>query len=66
MNISISPYRHRFLVSVISQAVWIYHRFNNSYRDIEEQMAYRGIQVSYQAPKIRSSFKLANLLIGDK
>jgi len=48
MNSSATPYRHRFPVSIISQAVWTYHRFNNSLRDIEEQMAYRGIQVSYE------------------
>jgi putative transposase len=48
MTLSVAPRRHRFPISIISQAVWIYHRFNNSYRDIEEQMAYRGIQVSYE------------------
>ena len=58
MTLSASPPRHRFPVSIISQAVWIYHRFNNSYRDIEEQLAYRGIQVSYET--IRSwSIKFA-------
>ena len=25
--------RHRFPVSIISQAVWLYHRFNHSYRE---------------------------------
>ena len=29
-------------------AVWLYHRFNNSYRDIQEQMAYRGIIMSHE------------------
>ncbi len=48
MTLSTAPRRHRFPVSIISQAVWIYRRFNNSYRDIEEQMAYRGIHVSYE------------------
>ncbi|WP_032113949.1 IS6 family transposase [Candidatus Paracaedibacter symbiosus] len=48
MTLTAAPRRHRFPVSIISQAVWIYHRFNNSYRDIEEQMAYRGVQVSYE------------------
>nr|WP_269517044.1 hypothetical protein [Candidatus Paracaedibacter symbiosus] len=32
MTLSVAPRRHRFPVSIISQAVWIYHRFNNSYR----------------------------------
>jgi len=48
MSLSTTPPRHRFPVSIISQAVWIYHRFNNSYRDIEEQMAFRGIRVSHE------------------
>jgi putative transposase len=59
MNLSTIPYRHRFPASIISQAIWAYHRFNNSYRDIEEQMAYRGLQVSYET--IRSwSIKFAD------
>jgi putative transposase len=48
MALSAAPLRHRFPVSIISQAVWIYHRFNNSYRDIEEQLAFRGISVSHE------------------
>lgn len=59
MTLSSAPPRHRFPVSIISQAVWIYHRFNNSYRDIEEQMAFRGIQVSHET--VRSwSIKFSN------
>ena len=48
MYLPTAPHRHRFPVSIMSQAVWIYHRFNNSYRDIEEQLAFRGIIVSYE------------------
>ncbi|WP_232224370.1 IS6 family transposase [Candidatus Paracaedibacter symbiosus] len=48
MTLTAVPRCHRFPISIISQAVWIYHRFNNIYRDIEEQMAYRGFQVSYE------------------
>lgn len=40
--------RYRFPVSVISQAVWLYHRFNNSYRDIQEQLAFRGIILHHE------------------
>jgi putative transposase len=59
MTLSSAPPRHRFPVSIISQAIGIYHRFNNSYRDIEEQMAFRGIQVSHET--IRSwSIKFSN------
>jgi putative transposase len=35
--------RHRFPLSIISQTVWLYHLFNHSYRDIQEQLAFRGI-----------------------
>jgi putative transposase len=49
MLLSQSPKRHRFPVSIISQAVWLYHRFNLSYRDIQEQMAFRGVTVSHEA-----------------
>lgn len=48
MSLSESPKRHRFPVSIISQAVWLYHRFNHSYRDISEQLLYRGIDVSHE------------------
>ena len=42
------PKHHRFPVSIISHAVWRYHRFNDSYREIAEELAYRGIIVSYE------------------
>ena len=40
--------RHRFPVSIISQAVWLYHRFNHSYRDVQEQLAFRGILLHHE------------------
>ena len=49
MSLSQPPKGHRFPVSIISHAVWRYHRFNDSYRDISEELAYRGIIVSYEA-----------------
>ena len=49
MHLTESPKRHRFPVSIISQAIWQYHRFNLSYRDISERLLYRGIDVSYEA-----------------
>ena len=49
MYISKAPKGHRFPVSIISYAVWRYHRFNDSYRDIQEELAYRGITVSHEA-----------------
>lgn len=48
MYISKAPKRHRFPVSIISHVVWLSHRFNSSYRDIQEQMAYRGIILSHE------------------
>ena len=48
MILSVSPPRHRFHVSIISQAVWAYHRFNHSYRDIQDELAFRGIIVSHE------------------
>ena len=43
------PKRHRYPVSIISFAVWTYHRFNDSLRDVSERLAYRGIIVSYES-----------------
>ena len=34
---------------IISYAIWRYHRFNDSYRDIQEGLAYRGIEVSHES-----------------
>jgi putative transposase len=41
--------RHRFPPEIIQYAVWLYHRFNLSHRDIEDLLAQRGIRVSYEA-----------------
>ncbi len=41
--------RHRFPAEIISHAVWLYHRFTLSLRDIEDLLAERGIIVSYEA-----------------
>ena len=42
------PKRYRYPAEIISYSIWIYHRFNTSYRDIEEILRYRGILVSYE------------------
>ena len=48
-----NPYkRHRFPAEVIQYAVWLYHRFNLSHRDIEDLMAERGIIVSYESVRL--------------
>lgn len=40
---------HRFPPAIISYAVWAYHRFCMSYRDIEDLLAERGVIVSYES-----------------
>ncbi len=45
---SISFKRHRFPAEVIRHAVWLYFRFTLSLRDVEEMMAQRGVDVSYE------------------
>jgi putative transposase len=41
-------YRHRFSAEIISHAVWLYHMFSLSLRDVELLLAERGIVVSYE------------------
>ena len=40
---------HRFPPEIISTAVWLYHRFSLSFRDVEDLMAQRGVVVSYES-----------------
>ena len=44
--------RQRFPPDIISYAVWLYHRFNLSHRDIEELLAERRISVSHQSIRL--------------
>ncbi len=44
--------RHRFPPEIIQYAVWLYHRFNLSHRDIEDLLAERGITVSNDALRL--------------
>jgi putative transposase len=44
--------RHRFPPEIIQYAVWLYHRFNLSHRDIEDLLAERGIEVSYESIRL--------------
>ena len=48
MSKSISYKRHRFPPEIIAHAVWLYFRFTLSYRDVEELLAERGLDVSYE------------------
>jgi putative transposase len=40
--------RHRFPPSVIQYAIWLYLRFTLSYHDVEDLLAERGLDVSYE------------------
>ncbi|MBK3776593.1 IS6 family transposase [Azospirillum brasilense] len=44
----ISYARHQFPPAVIQQAIRLYLRFTLSYRDVEELLAERGVDVSYE------------------
>ena len=49
MHIRRSRYlRHRFPPAIISHAIWLYHRYCLSFRDVEDLLAERGIIVSYE------------------
>ena len=39
---------YRFPPEIISHAVWLYHRFCLSFRDVEDLLAQRGVTVSYE------------------
>jgi hypothetical protein len=40
---------YRFPLAVIGYAVWLYHRFSLSYRDVEELLLERGIAVTRES-----------------
>src|ERR1700747_3715045 len=40
--------RHRFPPVVIQHALWLYLRFTLSYRDVEDLLAERGLDISYE------------------
>src|SRR3981081_734680 len=45
---SLSYRRHRFPAEIIQHAIWLYLRFTLSYRDVEDLLAERGLDVSYE------------------
>ena len=50
MTMSPSPYRgFRYPAEVIQHAVWLYHCFSLSLRDVETILATRGVVVSYES-----------------
>ncbi len=40
--------RHGFPPDIIRHSVWLYARFTLSYRDVEEMLAERGLDISYE------------------
>src|SRR6202047_5141516 len=40
--------RHRFPPEIIQHAIWLYLRFTLSYHDVEELLAERGLDISYE------------------
>ena len=46
---TISFKRHRFPPEIIRHAVWLYARFTLSYRDVEDLLAERGLDISYES-----------------
>src|SRR5450432_1311090 len=45
---TISFARHQFAPAIIQHAVWLYVRFTLSFRDVEDLLAERGLDVSYE------------------
>ena len=43
---------YRFPADIIGYAVWVYYRFNLSYRDVEDLLAERGVNVSYESIRL--------------
>jgi len=44
----ISYARHQFPPEIIRHAIWLYLRFTLSYRDVEEVLTERGLEISYE------------------
>lgn len=40
--------RHRLPPAIIRHSIWLYARFTLSFRDVEEMLAERGLNVSYE------------------
>ncbi len=56
---TISYERHRFPADIISHAVWLYHRFCLSFREVEELLAERGIILTYESVRQWCSWRIA-------
>ena len=67
-------HRHRFPAEIIRYSIWLYHRFSLSFRDVEDLLAERGVQVSYESirrwclkfgPRLVQSLKCREGRLGD-
>src|SRR3954465_10869753 len=48
---SLSYRGHRFPSPIIQHAIWLYLRFTLSYRDVEDLLAERGLEISYETAR---------------
>jgi transposase-like protein len=62
--IPLSFKRHRFPVEIIRHAVWLYARFTLSFRDVEDLLEERGIDVSNETVR-RWFLKFGRLIAGN-
>jgi len=60
----ISFKRHRFSPEIIQHEVWLYARFTLSFRDVEDVLAERGIDVSNETVR-RWFLKFGRLIAGN-
>ena len=58
--------RHRFPPEIIQNAIWLYLRFTLSYRDVEELLAERGLDISYEGIELVSLREKCGPLSGDR
>jgi transposase-like protein len=56
--------RHRFPPPIIQHAIWLYFKFSLSYRDVEDLLAERGIDVSYETVR-RWVLKFGSIYAGN-
>jgi transposase-like protein len=55
--------RYRFPSEIISHAIWLYHRFCLSFREMEELLAERGLAVTYEIVRQQNLFRLGRHLM---
>ncbi len=50
---------HRYPAEIISYAVWLYHRFALSFRDVDELLFERGVIVTYGTVRVGGEVRSA-------